>query len=258
MAEEVDVIPEWKIKHAWAQCMKDARLSAYFSNAPYGAKQYVALAFYCKVFADEVNEAKYRVYVSEVEAQMDAEDMKYVALRDDDNGARRYFAARLAEKFPEAVAGLIAEQQAEARAAAESVAPSATVQGAAAPVAAKRPFRIPTWVFAALSLALLAALVWAMVVRRPAPVVDLSVGVGTEESVPPQRVAPAADAEADRNAASAEARSEAAMALIRLKQELEDQRRALTEERKRLEEEKLELKMEREAFEAERKSTAVK
>ncbi|MCQ2389306.1 MAG: hypothetical protein MJ138_06300, partial [Kiritimatiellae bacterium] len=260
MAEEVEVIPEWKIKHAWAQCMKDPKLNLYFTNAPYGAKQYVALAFYCKVFADEVTEAKYKTYVSEVEAEMGPDDMKYVARNDDDAGARRYFAERLAEKFPDAAATLISERM-EPPPAAKST-PHVEFPGfgeadAEKPSAAPRlRSSLPVWLLSALSFVLLVALAFAIVTRRsPGTVAVPVVAEPEEEEVGGVPLEPSAPAEAKNTAAEAEEerRDVAARALIQERQALEDARSSLAEERRKLAEERQTLKNEREAFEAEKR-----
>lgn len=261
MAEEVEVIPEWKIKHAWAQCMKDPKLNLYFTNAPYGAKQYVALAFYCKVFADEVTEAKYKTYVSEVEAEMGPDDMKYVARNDDDAGARRYFAERLAEKFPDAAATLISERM-EPPPAAKST-PHVEFPGfgeadAEKPSAAPRlRSSLPVWLLSALSFVLLVALAFAIVTRRsPGTVAAVPVvAEPEEEEVGGVPLEPSAPAEAKNTAAEAEEerRDVAARALIQERQALEDARSSLAEERRKLAEERQTLKNEREAFEAEKR-----
>ncbi len=260
MAEEIEVIPEWKIKHAWAQCMKDPKLNLYFSNAPYGAKQYVALAFYCKVFADEVTESKYRTYVSEVESEMGADDMKYVARNDDDAGARRYFAARLAERFPEAAASLISERM-ESSANASKATPHIEFPGFGDPTEAKPAaasaarLSMPVWLLSALSFVLLVALACAIVSRRSPARAVAPVEPSAPECAVSQLAPPPASADAKSAAAEAEEerRDVAARALIQERQLLEDARSALNEEKRKLAEERAALKNARDAFEAEKK-----
>ena len=93
MAEEENegVIPEAKIREAHAKCMEDPALAKYFNDAPQGAKEYIALMFYCTVFQDEVNDALYATYQKEVEEELTREDVLYLATHDRNAQSKAHF-----------------------------------------------------------------------------------------------------------------------------------------------------------------------
>lgn len=80
--EDEGVIPAAKIQEAHAVCMQDPKLAKYFNDAPYGAKQYIALMFYCTVFSEEVDDDLCAKYQQEVEEDLSCEDALYLATRD--------------------------------------------------------------------------------------------------------------------------------------------------------------------------------
>ena len=86
-----DVIPEDKIREAHAKCMQDPALAKYFNDAPPGAKQYIALMFYCTVFADELDDAKCELYQSEVEEDLTKDDLLYLATNARNLESRAHF-----------------------------------------------------------------------------------------------------------------------------------------------------------------------
>lgn len=88
---ENDVIPEDKIREAHAKCMQDPALAKYFDEAPPGARQYIALMFYCTVFQDEVDDAKCELYQSEVEEDLTKEDLLYLATNERNLESRAHF-----------------------------------------------------------------------------------------------------------------------------------------------------------------------
>ena len=81
-AEEEGIIPAEKIQEAHAICMQDPKLATYFNEAPYGAKQYIALMFYCTVFSGEVDDDLCAKYQQEVEEDLTRDDALYLATRD--------------------------------------------------------------------------------------------------------------------------------------------------------------------------------
>lgn len=93
MADETNdgVIPESKIREAHAKCMQDPALASYFENAPQGAKQYIALMFYCTVFQDEVDDEKCAAYQAEVEAELTKDDLLYLATHERNLESKAHF-----------------------------------------------------------------------------------------------------------------------------------------------------------------------
>lgn len=94
------VIPESKIREAHAKCMEDPQLAKYFNDAPQGAKEYIALMFYCTVFQNEVDDGLYATYQKEVEEEMSREDLLYLATHDRNPQSKAHFRELLA-KMPQ-------------------------------------------------------------------------------------------------------------------------------------------------------------
>ena len=86
-----DVIPEDKIREAHAKCMQDPALAKYFNDAPPGAKQYIALMFYCTVFSGEVDDDLCAKYQQEVEEDLTRDDALYLATRDTNPISKAHF-----------------------------------------------------------------------------------------------------------------------------------------------------------------------
>lgn len=93
-----DVIPEDKIREAHAKCMQDPALAKYFNDAPPGAKQYIALMFYCTVFEDELDDAKCELYQGEVEEDLTKDDLLYLATNARNLESRAHFRELYVEK----------------------------------------------------------------------------------------------------------------------------------------------------------------
>ena len=85
------VIPEDKIRAAHARCMQDPALAKYFQEAPPGAKQYIALMFYCTVYQDEIDDAKCEIYQAEVEEDLTKEDLLYLATHERNPESKTHF-----------------------------------------------------------------------------------------------------------------------------------------------------------------------
>lgn len=90
-AEEEGIIPAEKIQEAHAICMQDPKLATYFNEAPYGAKQYIALMFYCTVFSGEVDDDLCAKYQQEVEEDLTRDDALYLATRDTNPISKAHF-----------------------------------------------------------------------------------------------------------------------------------------------------------------------
>lgn len=91
MSENDNVIPEDKIREAHARCMQDPALAKYFDEAPPGARQYIALMFYCTVFQDEVDDDKCALYQAEVEEDLTKEDLLYLATHERNLESKSHF-----------------------------------------------------------------------------------------------------------------------------------------------------------------------
>lgn len=91
------VIPESKIREAHAKCMEDPALAKYFNDAPQGAKEYIALMFYCTVFQQEVDDVLYETYQKEVEEELTREDVLYLATHDRNPQSKAHFRDLLAQ-----------------------------------------------------------------------------------------------------------------------------------------------------------------
>ena len=100
MTVDDNVIPEEKIREAHARCMRDPALAKYFEEAPQGARQYIALMFYCTVFQNEVDDGLYATYQKEVEEEMSREDLLYLATHDRNPQSKAHFRELLA-KMPQ-------------------------------------------------------------------------------------------------------------------------------------------------------------
>ncbi len=88
---DADVIPSAKIKQAYEICMKDPKLAKYFNEAPAGARQYIALMFYCTVFNEELNDELCAKYQAEVEEELTREDVLYLAENESDPITKMHF-----------------------------------------------------------------------------------------------------------------------------------------------------------------------
>ncbi len=88
---DADVIPSSKIKEAYEICMKDPRLEEYFNAAPMGARQYIALMFYCTIFSHELTDELRAKYQTEVEEELTREDVLYLAENEMDPVSKTHF-----------------------------------------------------------------------------------------------------------------------------------------------------------------------
>ncbi len=88
---EPDVIPVEKIKEAHAICMRDPKLAKYFEDAPAGAREYIALMFYCTVFSDELSDDLCAKYQQEVETDLTRDDVLYLATHETNPISKTHF-----------------------------------------------------------------------------------------------------------------------------------------------------------------------
>ena len=91
-----DIIPEWKVREACAQCMKQAGHARYFNEAPQGARQYIALVFYETVYPNDLTEELSEQCFNEVLQELSADDLLYRISREKDARTRDMFVERLA------------------------------------------------------------------------------------------------------------------------------------------------------------------
>ena len=93
--EKVGISDE-DLRTALAECRKDKELNAYYRNAPQGARLYIALVFYGKVFRDELDKDAYVKAFAEIGDELKERDLRYLLQYEDDESMREYLSDRLA------------------------------------------------------------------------------------------------------------------------------------------------------------------
>lgn len=93
--EKVGISDE-DLRTALAECRKDKELNAYYRNAPQGARLYIALVFYGKVFRDELDKSAYIKAFAEIGDELKERDLRYLLQYEDDESMREYLSDRLA------------------------------------------------------------------------------------------------------------------------------------------------------------------
>jgi len=88
---------EERLAYAIAERRKDAMDNRYYSAAPSGARLYIGLVFYGKVFGDGMNVDAYMSALSEVEPELKAADWEYLLEHENDAELAEYFRNKLAE-----------------------------------------------------------------------------------------------------------------------------------------------------------------
>ena len=89
-------ISDEDLRVALAECRKDSELNAYYRNAPQGARLYIALVFYGKVFKNVLDKDAYVRAFSEIGLELKENDVRYLLLHEDDESMREYLSDRLA------------------------------------------------------------------------------------------------------------------------------------------------------------------
>ncbi len=84
------------LRTALAECRKDKELNAYYKNAPLGARLYIALVFYGKVFRDALDKDAYVKAFAEIGGELKERDLRYLLQHEDDESMREYLSDRLA------------------------------------------------------------------------------------------------------------------------------------------------------------------
>ena len=73
-----DVIPAEDFRTAIETCCRLPRFKRYYEEAPAGARMYIALQFYARVFASSLVEAQYRECRLEIEPDLTLHDLDYL------------------------------------------------------------------------------------------------------------------------------------------------------------------------------------
>ena len=89
-------ITEDDLREAIAICRKNDEWNKYYKNAPAGAKLYIALVFYGKVFADTLDKAAFVEAFKEIGPNLKERDLRYLLQYEDDEAMREYLSDRLA------------------------------------------------------------------------------------------------------------------------------------------------------------------
>lgn len=91
-------ISEEDLRTALALCRKDPELNGYYRNAPNGARLYIALEFYGKVFKDELDKEAYVKAFNEVGVELKERDLRYLLQYENDVSMREYLLDQLAAR----------------------------------------------------------------------------------------------------------------------------------------------------------------
>jgi len=89
-----------RLSYAIAECRKNAEGNRYYNLAPAGARMYIGLVFYGKIFRDGLNLNHYMTAMSEVELHLNATDWQYLADNEGDAELKSYFLDKV-KSFPE-------------------------------------------------------------------------------------------------------------------------------------------------------------
>ena len=89
-------ITEDDLREAIAVCRKNDEWNRYYKNAPAGAKLYIALVFYGKVFASTLDKEAYVEAFKGVGSELKERDLRYLLQYEDDESMREYLSERLA------------------------------------------------------------------------------------------------------------------------------------------------------------------
>lgn len=89
-------ITEDDLREAIAICRKNDEWNKYYKNAPAGAKLYIALVFYGKVFASTLDKAAFVEAFKGIGPELKERDLRYLLQHEDDEVMREYLSDRLA------------------------------------------------------------------------------------------------------------------------------------------------------------------
>ena len=83
-----------ELAFALETCRHDPLLNKYYSQAPAGARLFIALVFWGRVFKDRVDPRNYLAAFSEIEMEMNEEDFRYLLRHETDAELAAYFRAK--------------------------------------------------------------------------------------------------------------------------------------------------------------------
>ena len=89
-------ITEDDLREAIAICRKNDEWNRYYKNAPAGAKLYIALVFYGKVFAGTLDKTEFVEAFKGIGSELKERDLRYLLQHEDDEAMREYLSDRLA------------------------------------------------------------------------------------------------------------------------------------------------------------------
>ena len=95
-AERPKEITEDDLREAIAVCRKNDEWNKYYKNAPAGAKLYIALVFYGRVFASTLDKKAFVKAFKEIGPELKECDLRYLLQHEDDEAMREYLSDRLA------------------------------------------------------------------------------------------------------------------------------------------------------------------
>jgi len=84
-----------RLSYAIAECRKDVSDNCYYSAAPAGARLYIGLVFYGKVFGDGMDLNAYMATLSEIEPELTVSDWQYLLENETDSELKGYFLGKL-------------------------------------------------------------------------------------------------------------------------------------------------------------------
>jgi len=90
-----DAISEDDLRTALGECRKDPEMDRYYSEAPEGARLYIALEFYGRVFKGRMNVDAYVKAFSELGTELKEADLVYLLQHEEDETMRKYLTDRL-------------------------------------------------------------------------------------------------------------------------------------------------------------------
>ena len=84
-------IPQDKAQAAYETCVQDPQQMRYYANAPEGARQYIALVFYLRVYGHELSDELQQAYLLAVESELSTADLVYLIRCERDPEIKEHF-----------------------------------------------------------------------------------------------------------------------------------------------------------------------
>lgn len=92
-------ITEDDLREAIAICRKNDEWNKYYKNAPAGAKLYIAMVFYGKVFASTLDKNAFVEAFKGIGPELKERDLRYLLQHEDDEAMREYLSDRLVSVY---------------------------------------------------------------------------------------------------------------------------------------------------------------